>query len=183
MATRKKTKVKRKASVKKKSAKKSVKKTAKKAKPETVKKSVRKPARQTSKSKHGPNTRNPVGDVKEFRDLLFTQRARLSGQVAVLKSESLTRSDSVVSGEDGTDAFERQFALDVVSSEYDLLFEIDEALRRIDDGTYGVCGECKKRIKKTRLKALPFVKMCIHCQSEIEKGKVRFSPTSAARRV
>ncbi|OVE74195.1 hypothetical protein BVX94_01115 [bacterium B17] len=84
------------------------------------------------------------------------------------------RNDSVVSVEDGTDAFDRQFALNIISSENDALFEIDEALRRLDGGTYGGCEECGCIIDVPRLAALPFVRMCIKCQSEAEKTNRRY---------
>ena len=53
-----------------------------------------------------------------------------------------------------------------------------DALRRLEEGTYGVCGECHKVIEKARIKALPFVRMCIRCQSESEKGKTKYRPLS-----
>ena len=72
--------------------------------------------------------------------------------------------------EDGTDAFERQFALDIARSENDSVFEIDEALRRLSEGDYGVCEECGCLIGKARLKALPFARMCIECKAKQETG-------------
>ena len=117
-------------------------------------------------------------EKKEFEDLLLSMRERLSGQIASLKGESLTREDSVVSEEDGTDTFDRQFALSVVSSENDVVLEIDEALHQIDDGTFGVCEKCGQSIEIARLKALPFAKMCIRCKSESESVKQRANRTT-----
>jgi len=114
---------------------------------------------------------------EQFRKELIAWRVRLSGQINSLKSEALTRNDSYVSMEDGTDAFDRQFGLSLVSSENDALFEVDEALRRLDLGTYGVCEECNDLVEMPRLRALPFVKTCISCQSEIEKRSPGFTPT------
>ena len=182
MATRKKTAVKPKRSIKEKSKKKVAGKTKQKRAAKVVKKRSVKTVSRAVKHKPVSTKKMPVRERKVFKDLLLKQRAKLSGQVAVLKDESLTRADSVISEEDGTDAFDRQFTLDLVSSEYDLLFEIDEALHRIDDGSYGICQECNKKIQKPRLKALPFVKMCIDCQSKIEQNKAKFYSTSASRR-
>jgi RNA polymerase-binding protein DksA len=122
------------------------------------------------KSKMDTKTRN------EFRKLLFRLRERLSGQIATLKDESLSRDDTIDLAEDGTDAFDRQFALLLASSEHDAVFEIDEALQRMEDGIYGMCQQCFKAIDVTRLNALPFVKMCVSCQSEAEKNKPKFRP-------
>jgi len=119
---------------------------------------------------------------KEFRDTLMGLRERLTGQITALKGDSLQRFDAANTEEDGTDAFERQFALNLVSSEQDALFEIDEALRRLEDSTYGVCQQCAKMIEPSRLKALPFVKMCVKCQSANERNGrkgTRFGETVA----
>ena len=118
-----------------------------------------------------PTVKLPAAKKKEYRDMLLGLRERITGQIAALKGDSLQRFDAANTEEDGTDAFERQFALNLVSSEQDSLFEIDEALRRLDEGIYGVCLQCRKLIEFPRLKALPFVKMCVKCQSQNEKGK------------
>lgn len=118
-----------------------------------------------------PTVKLPAAKKKEFRDILLSLRERLTGQIAALKDDSLQRFDAANTEEDGTDAFERQFALNLVSSEQDSLFEIEEALHRLDEGTYGVCLQCRKLIEGPRLKALPFVKMCVKCQSANEKGR------------
>jgi len=54
------------------------------------------------------------------------------------------------------------------------LIEIDEALERIDDGTYGICEECGKRIDSNRLKIMPFARLCVPCKSDIEKQLGQF---------
>jgi RNA polymerase-binding transcription factor DksA len=130
-----------------------------------------------------PRARKPSSkDRKALRDALLALRERLTGQIRALKGESLMRADSVYSPEDGTDAFDRQFALSIVSSENDSVFEIDEALRRIDEGTYGVCEQCGGAIERPRLKALPFVRNCVACQSASEKNFVRFQPAQRIKR-
>lgn len=74
----------------------------------------------------------------------------------------------------GSDAYDRDFALNLLSQEQDALFEIDEALKRISLGTYGVCEMSGKPIPKARLEARPFARFTVQCQNEIEK-KNRFS--------
>lgn len=109
--------------------------------------------------------------LRKFREMLLAMRERLTGQIAKLQGESLRRDDSVNSAEDGTDAFDRMVALELADSEYNSLVSINEALVRIDEGTYGMCDECDGLIEEPRLKALPFVTMCIACKSNSEKGK------------
>lgn len=69
----------------------------------------------------------------------------------------------------GSDAYDRDFALSLLSQEQDSLYEIDEALRRIDGGNYGVCEMSGKPIPKLRLEALPFTRHTVECQADIEK--------------
>jgi RNA polymerase-binding protein DksA len=113
---------------------------------------------------------------QHFREMLLSTRERLQGQITALKSDSLVRNDDVNNGEDGSDFFERQFALNIVSTERDAVLDIDDALRRLDEGTYGFCEDCHKAVEVERLKALPFVRKCIHCQSATESGKPKFRP-------
>lgn len=74
----------------------------------------------------------------------------------------------------GSDAYDRDFALNLLSQEQDALFEIDEALKRIARGAYGVCEMSGKQIPKARLEARPFARFTVECQNEIEK-KNRFT--------
>ena len=67
-----------------------------------------------------------------------------------------------------TDMYDREFTLSLAANERELLYEIDEALHRVDDGTYGTCGVCKKPVAATRLKALPYTKTCLKCQEILE---------------
>lgn len=69
----------------------------------------------------------------------------------------------------GSDAYDRDFALSLLSQEQDALFEIDEALKRLAKGTYGVCEMSGKQIPKARLEARPFARFTVECQNEIEK--------------
>ncbi|MGF1530999.1 MAG: TraR/DksA family transcriptional regulator [Puniceicoccaceae bacterium] len=73
----------------------------------------------------------------------------------------------------GTESFERDFALSLVSSEQDALKEIDEAIERIRNGTYGICEITGKPISKERLKAVPFARYSVEGQIEIEKTQRR----------
>jgi RNA polymerase-binding transcription factor DksA len=69
----------------------------------------------------------------------------------------------------GSDAYDRDFALSMLSKEQGSLYEIDEALKRIEDGTYGMCEICEKPIRHDRLEALPFTRYTVECQAELEK--------------
>jgi len=172
---------KKKAPAKKKVAKKKVAKKkapARKKAPAKLKKKAapaKKAAKKTTrKAAPGKAASLSSRDRKQLRKLLFEARERLTGQIASLQGDSLRRDDRVNPEEDGSDAFERQIALTLASSEQDSLNAIDGALLRLEEGTYGMCAECGCRIEKPRLQALPFVTTCIACQSELEeRGLVR----------
>ena len=137
------------------------------------KKTAKKTAGRSASSAKTKSTKSTLkaADRKKLREILLSMREQLTGQINALKGESLTRDDAVNSEEDGTDAFERQFALDIARTENESVYEIDDALRRLDEGTYGVCEECGETINTARLSALPFTRMCIACKSEQENGK------------
>lgn len=125
---------------------------------------------------HGHVKGLTASEKKTLRAMMVDMRERLVRQVVTLKQESLQQREEIVTSEDGTDAFDRQFALTVASSEQDAIIDIDDALRRIQAGNYGVCEACGCDIEKPRLKALPFVRLCIRCQSETERRRPRFRP-------
>jgi len=69
----------------------------------------------------------------------------------------------------GSDAYEKDFALSLLSQEQDALYEIEEALKRIEVGTYGVCEMSNKFIPHARLEAIPFARFTVECQQQLEK--------------
>lgn len=82
----------------------------------------------------------------------------------------------------GSDAYDRDFALSLLSKEQDGLYEIEQALARIDNGTYGICEMSYKIIPIPRLEAIPFARLTVECQAQWEKEKgqnARFRPRVA----
>ncbi len=82
-------------------------------------------------------------------------------------------------GDAGSDAYDRDFALSVLAKEQDALYEIEQALRRIKAGTYGLCEISEKKIPTARLEAIPFARLTVECQAQWEKeyGNRRFRPS------
>ena len=83
-------------------------------------------------------------------------------------------------GDAGSDAYDRDFALSVLAKEQDALYEIDQALRRIQKGSYGICEMSNRKIPQARLEAIPFARLTVECQSQWEKeyGNRRFRPSN-----
>jgi RNA polymerase-binding transcription factor DksA len=120
-----------------------------------------------------------ISQAREKRDLLLRLRERITGQINFLATDNLSRSEkdnevSYRSEEQGTDNFDRDFALNRLSLDQELLYEVDDALNRLAMGTYGICDGCGRGIEKSRLKALPYSRMCVACQSRSESGKKQF---------
>ena len=117
---------------------------------------------------------------KQKEKLLQLRDSMLDSMMGVAKDNLRTRAEgseasafSMHQADAGSDAYDRDFALSLLSQEQDALYEIDEALKRIDFGTYGVCEMSGKPIAHARLEALPFARYTVECQSQIEKmGKV-----------
>ncbi|WP_148205140.1 TraR/DksA family transcriptional regulator [Candidatus Methylacidiphilum infernorum] len=72
----------------------------------------------------------------------------------------------------GTDVYDRDFALSLLSQENDSLIEIDDSLKRIEDNTYGICQMCGKPIPIIRLQAIPYARFTVDCQRQLEKEKM-----------
>ena len=109
-------------------------------------------------------------DLDQFKIDLLAMRDRIIGQSGSMRSDALERTDEVNTEEDGTDAFMRLQTLEQVSSQQQIIANINESLRSIEKGTYGVCDMCGELINKARLAVLPFAKNCIKCQSEMERS-------------
>ncbi|MFT5470792.1 MAG: DnaK suppressor protein [Verrucomicrobiales bacterium] len=69
----------------------------------------------------------------------------------------------------GSDAYDRDFALNLLSQEQDALYEIDGALERVDRGVYGICEVSGEKIPEARLEAIPFARLTVHCQEKLEQ--------------
>lgn len=117
---------------------------------------------------------------KQKEKLLQLRDSMLDSMMGVAKDNLRTRAEGseasafgMHQADAGSDAYDRDFALSLLSQEQDALYEIEEALKRIDFGTYGVCEMSGKPIAHARLEALPFARYTVECQSQIEKqGKV-----------
>lgn len=125
-----------------------------------------------------PTTRTPgkdtvqfsAADLKEFRKRLLEARDRAANGVDAMRATGFNESeDHEADGGDGTNQTLRLQALGQMGNINRTIQQIDEALHRIDDGTYGVCTICGQLIRKPRLLNQPFVLTCMECQSEMER--------------
>ncbi len=112
---------------------------------------------------------------KKYYKLLLDLRQHVTDELDLHTSDTLKQEagDNSIEDDSGTDAFDRDFALSLVSSEQDALNEVEEAILRIKDGTYGVCEVTGEQIGKERLTAVPFARFSIEGQAEFEKNQRR----------
>ena len=143
------------------------------AKVEDVKKpddGIRLPRRPTTRTRGESTEKFPAADLKEFRKRLLEARVRAASGVDAMKATGFNEAeDHEADGGDGTAQTLRLQALGQMGTINRTIQQIDEALHRIDDGTYGVCTVCGQLIRKARLLNQPFVLTCMECQSEMER--------------
>ena len=118
-------------------------------------------------------------EVKPFKEVLLALRARLRGNVSTLADAALSKSQGGNSSgsssnhiaDMGSDTFEQDNTILLMNNEGETLVQIEGALVRIEEGTYGRCAECSGKIPKTRLKAIPYTPHCVKCASEIQSNQ------------
>ncbi len=111
-----------------------------------------------------PEWQKFYANLVELRDRLRLQMSGLAKDSAVeMDNYSLHMADS------GTDNFDRDFALSLLSSDQDAVYEIEEAMKRIEKGIYGVCELTGKPIPKARLEAIPWTRFTVEAQAQLEK--------------
>lgn len=125
--------------------------------------------RPTTRERGCSTIRFPESDLNEFRKLLLDARQKALNGVDAMKATGFNESDDhEADGGDGTNQTLRLLALGQMGNINRTIRQIDEALHRIDDGSYGVCSVCGQLIRKPRLLNQPFVLTCMECQNEME---------------
>lgn len=119
--------------------------------------------------------------LKEFKRRLLEERTKFAGEIRAIArgaSKNPREASGDLSGytvhmaDMSADTYERELVTDLASTEQEVLYQIDEALKRMEEGAYGVCQQCSRPISMSRLKAVPYTSLCISCQrTKEQKGK------------
>lgn len=114
--------------------------------------------------------------LRAFREELEAERAQLLDQVVELDAEADVKYWREGGFDDdpadaGSASFERETAQSLSNHARGLLVQIDDALRRLDAGTYGTCERCGEKIEFARLEALPSATLCLSCKRHAETGR------------
>jgi DnaK suppressor protein len=141
------------------------------------------PSKNHKERRLDPFTRGQKDKLLQLRDAMVDSMAGVAKDNLRSRAEGSEASAFGMHQADaGSDAYDRDFALSLLSQEQDALYEIDQALKRIELGTYGTCEMSGKPISHARLEAIPFARFTVECQSQLEKqnkaSRVRQSVTS-----
>ncbi len=145
----------------------------------TAKAKVKAKAKKVSKQKPAPKLKRMLKkELNKFKILLLAERNKVGGDLSHITENTLKKSAREASGDlsgysfhmadQASDDYERDFSLGRASDEQQVLYVIDEALKRVEEGTYGNCLQCNKPIAKKRLAAVPYTELCIECQTKNE---------------
>jgi len=112
--------------------------------------------------------------VEHFRKILFKERERIIGDVKQMDESSKEMGTDGIQdiGDEAATIYNKQILLTLNENERMRLRELDEALDRIESGTYGVCEECGEPVGLKRLEVRPVAKYCVPCLTKLEKGKL-----------
>jgi RNA polymerase-binding protein DksA len=113
-------------------------------------------------------------DFTLHREMLLALRARLRGDMTQMEDNALNKDHDNTSTPDdmaelGTGNFDQDLTLSLLGGEKDAIDQIDGALKRIEDGSFGQCQECGKTIPQPRLEAIPYAALCVQCASREEQ--------------
>jgi RNA polymerase-binding protein DksA len=118
-------------------------------------------------------------ELSEFKKILIKKKEEILDDIQHISDDTLKKSQKEASGDISgytyhmadvaTDTYDREFSLGLASSGREQLYELDDAIKRIEDGTFGICEACKTVITKNRLKAVPNARYCVKCQEKKEK--------------
>lgn len=132
---------------------------------------IRLTRRPTTRAQGQHTEQFPPADLAEFKKRLIEARAKALSGADAMKATGFNESDDhEADGGDGTAQTMRLQALGQMGTINRTIQQIDEALHRINDGTYGVCTVCGQLIRKPRLMNQPFVMTCMECQNEMERA-------------
>ena len=149
-----------------------MKKSAAQAERQRTENAIRLSRRPTTRAQGKTTAKFPAADLRDFRKRLLDARANALNGVNVMKAAGFSEeADHEADGGDGTSQTLRLQALGQMGNINRTIQRIDEALHRIEDGTYGVCTSCGQLIRKPRLINQPFVLTCMECQSAMERGE------------
>ncbi len=143
----------------------------------------KKPSKKDASQEQNPKSPLSAKEIAAFKAMLMERRREIQQNVHEIEGETLRKSRLDASGDLssmpihmadlGTDNFQQEFSLGLMDSERRLITEIDDALHRIEAGTYGICEGTGKPITKARLEAQPWARYSVEYARMMERGQVQ----------
>ena len=133
----------------------------------------------TTKKIHSGKKKFNKKELAEFKKIILKRKDEILDEIKHISEDTLKKSQKEASGDISgynyhmadvaTDNYDREFSLGLASNGRRIFYELDDALKKIEDGTFGICEDCKSLIAKNRLKAVPYARLCVKCQEKREK--------------
>jgi DnaK suppressor protein len=118
-------------------------------------------------------------ELADYKKIIQKIKNKIMDEISHISEDTLKKSQKDAAGDISsytyhmadvaTDTYDREFSLELASNERKMVYELDDATKRIEDGTFGICEDCKSLIVKSRLKAIPYARLCLKCQEKREK--------------
>ncbi len=118
-------------------------------------------------------------ELTGFKKIIAAKKEEILEGIKHISEDTLKKSQKDAAGDISgytyhmadiaTDTYDREFSLGLASNDRELLYELDDAMKKIEEGLFGICEQCKALITKTRLKAIPQARLCVKCQEKKEK--------------
>ena len=144
-----------------------------------TKKTMRRDPGPTLRKKANSGKKFNKKELAEFKKVILKKKEAILEGMQHISDDTLKKSQKDASGDISgytyhmadvaTDTYDREFSLGLASNDRALLFELDDALKRTEEGTFGICEDCKSLISKNRLNAVPQARLCVKCQEKREK--------------
>ena len=109
--------------------------------------------------------------LEEIKEKIISEIKQMSNDATVAQKDVTADSSAghaLHMADVATDMYDREFSLGLASNDRELLYKVDQALKKINDNIFGSCEECKRPISAARLKAIPYAQTCLECQEKIE---------------
>lgn len=118
-------------------------------------------------------------ELNEFKKVILKRKEEIDDEIKHISDDTLKKSQKDASGDISgytyhmadvaTDNYDREFSLGLASNDRKSLYELNDALKKVEDGTFGICEDCQRLITKIRLKAVPQARLCVKCQEKRDK--------------
>ena len=126
-------------------------------------------------------------ELEKYKKLLLKKKEEVHQSMKHIEQDTLSRSQREAAGDlsgyalhmadIATDSYDREFSLGLATNAQRILYEIDEALKRVKEKRFGDCLACNKPIHRRRLQAIPYAGLCIECQAKEETKRRRITPS------